>query len=314
MRRILVLGGAGFIGTNLVNLIAQSRTEEILVVDKMIFDNNLIKAGITCEVVKADINENQILFSILKDFQPDQIIHLAANSDIKKSSQGSSPDVRNTLGTTLSLASALSRHPVHSVVFASTGAVYGVSNSPFKENSPKMPISTYGWMKLASEEVLSNSVRNQDVENLLIARFPNVTGFWQTHGVIYDLAKSLRQNSRELQVLGDGKQRKPYCSATTLSRALMQISDEQLISGEREIVLNLSPPDDIEVSEIVRELCLQFKSNPKIIYGTTAYGWDGDIPNYKYDTTLSERYLKNIVFESSLDAIKESVKWACDNL
>ena len=314
MRKILVLGGAGFIGTNLVELIVRSRAEEVLVVDKMIFGNNLVKAGIKCEVIKADINEGQILNSILKDFQPDQIIHLAANSDIKKSSQGLNPDVHNTFGTTLSLASALSKHPVQNVVFASTGAVYGVSSFPFKESSPKMPISAYGWMKLASEEILFNSLRNENIENLLIARFPNVTGFWQTHGVIYDLAKSLKKNSKMLQVLGDGKQRKPYCSATTLSRALMQISDEQRIRGGRELVLNLSPSDDIEVSEIVSELCLEFRVNPEIKYGTDTFGWEGDVPRYSYDTSLSKSYLGGIEFEPSISVIKDSVKWASRNL
>jgi len=314
MRRLLVLGGAGFIGANLVDFIARCRTEEILVVDKMIFDNNLVKAGIKCEFIKADINESQTLKSILKSFHPNQVIHLAANSDIKKSSLGINPDLENTFGTTLSLASALVRHPVQSVVFASTGAVYGVSSSPFREDSPKSPISAYGWMKLASEEVLLNSLRNQDIENLLIARFPNVTGFWQTHGIVYDLAKSLKKNRNKLQVLGDGKQRKPYCSAATLSRALMQISDQQRIRGEKELVVNLSPSDDIEVSEIVNELCLEFGVNPQIRYGTESYGWDGDVPRYSYDTSLSKNYLGDIEFEPSINVIRESVKWARGNL
>jgi UDP-glucose 4-epimerase len=314
MRKLLVLGGAGFIGTNLVDFINRNRAEEILVLDKMLFDNNLVKAGIKCEFIKADINENQILSSILKSFHPDQIIHLAANSDIKKSSLGINPDLKNTLGTTLSLASALARHPVQSVVFASTGAVYGVSSSPLREDSPKYPISAYGWMKLASEEVLLSSLKNQNIQNLLIARFPNVTGFWQTHGVVYDLANSIKKNPKKLQVLGDGTQRKPYCSAATLSRALMEISDQQRIRGERELVVNLSPSDDIEVSEIVNELCLQFGVNPQIDYGTKSYGWEGDVPRYSYDTSRSKNYLGGIEFEPSISVIRESVKWASENL
>ena len=198
---------------------------------------------------------------------------------------------------------------MENVFFASTGAVYGVSDSSVSEDSPKLPISPYGWMKLASEEILMQSLNAGDCKNLLIARFPNVTGKWTTHGVVLDLATKLFQDQEHLSVLGDGNQTKPYCSASSLSEAIKILIDGTNETWSRQLVVNLSPSNAIRVKEIVAILCQEFDMFPQISYGETSFGWIGDVPQYSYDTTLSIEHLKGFVFPDSRLAILEAVRW-----
>jgi UDP-glucose 4-epimerase len=307
--KYLILGGAGFIGTNLIERLLQDRETDITVVDKFTYGNKLLDAGFSIDTHNFDITDVKKLGDLIRSKQPTHVIHLAANSNIQISSGGANSDITDTFGTTVALASCLARNPVENVFFASTGAIYGVSNKPVSEDSPKLPISPYGWMKLASEEVLMQSLNAGDCKNLLVARFPNVTGKWTTHGVVLDLATKLFLDKSHLSVLGDGNQTKPYCSASSLSEAIQTLIDGTNKTWSRQLVVNLSPNDSITVKEIVEILCQEFDVSPQISYGESSSGWIGDVPQYSYDTKLSIEHLKGFVFPESKLAILDAVRW-----
>lgn len=305
----MILGGAGFIGTNLIEQLFQDNKVEITVVDKFTYGNKLLEAGYSVDTHNFDITDVKKLGDLIKSFQPTHVIHLAANSNIQISSSGANCDIADTFGTTAALALCLAKNPVENIFFASTGAIYGVSGSSVSEDSPKLPISPYGWMKLASEETLRQSLNAGDCKNLLIARFPNVTGKWTTHGVVLDLATKLFHDQKHLSVLGNGSQTKPYCSASSLSEAIKILIDGTNETWSRQLVVNLSPSDAITVKEIVEILCQEFDISPQISYGESAFGWVGDVPQYSYDTSLSIEHLKGFDFPESRLVILEAVRW-----
>ena len=305
----MILGGAGFIGTNFIERLLQDKEVEITVVDKFTYGNKLLEAGFSVDTHNFDITDVKKLGDLIRSKQPTHVIHLAANSNIQISSSGANSDITDTFGTTVALASCLARNPVENIFFASTGAIYGVSESSISEDSPKLPISPYGWMKLASEEILMQSLNAGDCKNLLVARFPNVTGKWTTHGVVLDLATKLFQDKQYLSVLGDGNQTKPYCSASSLSQAIKILIDGTNETWSGRLVVNLSPKDAITVKEIVAILCQEFNLSPQISYGESSFGWIGDVPQYSYDTTLSIQHLKGFTFPDSRFAIFEAVRW-----
>jgi UDP-glucose 4-epimerase len=303
--RISILGGAGFIGTNLADLLLQGK-HEVSVIDNLSMGNQIEKSGLNLRVEFGDISDPDILLEYLERNKPERVYHLAANSDIKNSSRGSNSDVRNTFLTTSSLVSCSHNFKIDELVFASSSAVYGESELSVAEDADKRPISPYGWMKLASEELLLQSAQSGLIEKLLIARFPNVTGHWQTHGVIFDFISQLKINQKMLNVLGDGYQDKPYILASELASIL-----EQLITLDfgKIGIFNISPSSSTNVKRIVELICEIGEINPQVNYGITKGGWAGDVPSYKLDASLLQKTIPSLNLRQSDEAIIEAIRW-----
>ena len=303
--RIAILGGAGFIGTNLVEMLAK-QDHEIAVIDNLSMGNRLDDAALNVQITVGDIADPLVLDKFLRNFNAEKIYHLAANSDIKNSAANSSFDMKNTLLTTSSLINYAYSNDIKELVFASSSAIYGMAQGKSNEDDVSAPISAYGWTKLASEQLLMQASAQGCIEKLLIARFPNVTGMWQTHGVVFDLLNRLKQNNNILEVLGDGNQEKPYVLASELVEALEKLIAHQW-SGTK--VINLSPSSSTSVGKIVEIICRVTGLSPIVRYGDTPFGWRGDIPSYQLDTTRSLEYLSDFPFIASDAAIERAVDW-----
>lgn len=300
-----ILGGAGFIGTNLVVELTKDPLNQVYVYDRYPFRYEFENKN-RVQFVQGDINDYFALKKFIDSCSADTIYHLAANSDIKNSAISSEPDLQDTLMTTVNIASVIQGSHVKELVFASSSAVYGQHDVPISENFPCQPESAYGWMKLASEKILLNLQKIGAVEKLLIARFPNVTGKFQTHGVVYDLVNRLRINPRLLQVLGDGTQLKPYLSAENLSKTLIRIMNLPWSGDSR---VNIAPPDQITVRSIAEIIAASSIVLPKLEFQETRAGWKGDIPQYKLSTDKLENLFPDLKFPSSREAIIEAVSW-----
>ena len=301
--RVAILGGAGFIGTNLVVELTKDPLNQVYVYDRNPFRYEFENKN-RVQFVQGDINDNFALKKFVDSCSADTIYHLAANSDIKNSAVSSEPDLQDTLMTTVNIASVIQGSHVKELVFASSSAVYGQHDVPISENFPCQPESAYGWMKLASEKILLNLQKIGAVEKLLIARFPNVTGKFQTHGVVYDLVNRLRINPQLLQVLGDGTQLKPYLSAENLSKTLIRIMNLPWSGDSR---VNIAPPDQITVRNIAEIIADSSIVLPKLEFQETRAGWKGDIPQYKLSTDKLEDLFPDLIFPSSREAIIEAV-------
>ena len=304
--RVLIFGGAGFIGSNLARQLYENGAKDILAADNLSMGNQLERLDVPARLNVGDMTSSVWVEELVRDFKPSRIYHLAANSDISASAQDPSLDINNTLISTINLAYAIRKNPVSELVFSSSSAVFGASLSVLSENSKKSPASAYGWMKFSSELILESLFEEGFVSKYLCVRFPNVTGELQTHGVVHDLVKKLKNNSKRLEVLGDGSQLKPYVYVTELVQAINALIDAPW-EGMKNV--NLGPVDQTSVSEIVNALLDISGLSPDVVFGRSRSGWEGDVPEYKFDLSVLRGILGKVPFGSSADAIRRSITW-----
>ena len=281
----LVAGGAGFIGSHLIDsLLANGHS--IVCADKLIMGSRNIehlKSNPNFKFYDYELSDPGLVDRIFAENKIDAVYHLAANSDIQKGGKEPSIDFNDTLLTTRTLLEGMRKADVKKLFFASTSAVYGemLDVELTETTGGLMPVSYYGGAKLASEALISSYVSMCDM-SVVIFRFPNVIGPRLTHGVIFDFIKKLQKNPHELEILGNGTQCKPYIYVLDLVEAIVQLTKE---FKPGEIVYNLSVNSEgttvTRIAEIVvRELGLQ---NVKFAYTGGDRGWKGDVPRFKYD-------------------------------
>ncbi len=304
--RFLVTGGAGFIGSNLCHALlkegASVMAYDNLATGKHSFIEDFEGNGLS--FVKGDILDSGKLLSSMSEFKPDVVVHLAANPNVKL---GISNPVREGLESTYSVLDAMVKSGTKVIIFSSSGSVYGKDAlKPTPEDySPMRPSSLYGAMKLGSEALIS-AFSNLYSLNYYIFRFANVIGRNATHGVIFDLINKLKQNGRELHVLGNGTQTKGYVNVDDVVEAVLYVYKK---SDKRENVFNVASDDQITVREIAEMVVEKVSKGARIIYGTTREGWPGDIPdNYISNAKLkafgfTPRYTSRAAVEATIDSI-----------
>lgn len=282
---ILVAGGAGFIGSHLCDALL-SKNNTVIVVDKLIMGSKNIEhlsQNTNFKFYEMELANQDNVDKLFKDNKIDIVYHMAANSDIQKSANDTSIDFNDTLLTTRVLLEGMRKNNVKNIFFASTSAVYGempdiVLN---EETGGLKPVSYYGGAKLASEALISSYVSMCDM-NAVIFRFPNVIGPRLTHGVVYDFVKKLRNNPKELEILGNGTQCKPYIYVTDLVNAIVKLT-EQFEPGVD--VFNISVMSEgtsvTHIAEIVVDVL--GLSDVEFKYTGGDRGWKGDVPRFKYD-------------------------------
>jgi len=299
----VILGGAGFIGSNLCEELLKTN-EKIFIIDKLDKKSFRFISDKSVEYLQCEITNTKKLLEAFRSIEPDRVFHLAANSDIKVSSEKPIYDVRDTFLTTAALVQVAAEFTLRNVFFASSSAVYGPKNNVINENEERNPISAYGWMKFSSEEILMQSVRSKSIKQLMIYRFPNVVGKYMTHGVVYDLINKLIKNNHKLEVLGNGNQKKPYMLADELCKLIILGQSKNINNIE---ILNISSEKTITVAEIVDIICNEMRLNPQLIFGNSPEGWKGDVPNYQLNIEKSRELLGIATNVSSTSSIKTSV-------
>ena len=282
---ILVAGGAGFIGSHLCDALL-SKNNTVIVADKLIMGSKNIEhlsQNTNFKFYEMELANQDNVDKLFGDNKIDIVYHMAANSDIQKSANDTSIDFNDTLLTTRVLLESMRKNNVKNIFFASTSAVYGempdiVLN---EETGGLKPVSYYGGAKLASEALISSYVSMCDM-NAVIFRFPNVIGPRLTHGVVYDFVKKLRNNPKELEILGNGTQCKPYIYVTDLVNAIVKLT-EQFEPGVE--IFNISVMSEgtsvTHIAEIVVDVL--GLSDVEFKYTGGDRGWKGDVPRFKYD-------------------------------
>lgn len=286
---ILVAGGAGFIGSHLIDFLLEAGHNVVCVDNLCLGSKSMIAGHFHNEnfcFYETDICDELKMNEIFEMHNFERVYHLAANSDIQKGGKDPSIDIHNTFQTTLSILNAMSRYQVKELLFASTSAVYGNKTELLNEETGDLrPISYYGGAKLASEAfIYSFSAMNDMRVNII--RFPNVVGPRLTHGVIFDFIAKLKSNPKELVILGDGQQEKPYLYVLDLIEAILLMKYESGVG-----IFNVGVETATTVKRIADIVCEEMGLQG-VIYRYTggSIGWKGDVAKFQYDLSKIHKF------------------------
>ncbi|MEM3386091.1 MAG: NAD-dependent epimerase/dehydratase family protein [Nitrososphaerales archaeon] len=285
--RVLVTGGAGFIGSHLVDALME-RGEEVAVLD------NLSRGRV--ENVAKWFGHERFKFMRGDLLHPSDIrlamdgcevvFHLAANPEVRLGALDTRVDYEQNVLATYNLLEAVREFGV-GVVFASTSTVYGEADViPTPENyGPLKPISLYGASKLACEALISGYAHMFGL-NSVILRLANVVGPRCAHGVIYDFVMKLRSNPNVLEVLGDGTQRKSYLYVDDVVDAFLLASRN--LQQDRLQVYNVGSEDQVDVLSIAKIVVDEMGLKDvafRCAGGLEGRGWVGDVKEMLLDVS-----------------------------
>jgi UDP-glucose 4-epimerase len=277
--RFFVVGGAGFIGSHLTDALAlrgEVTVYDNLSVGKGEFIGGPLRTG-RAKLVKADALDADALADAMQGH--DAVFHLSANPEARWGLERPRLDLEQGTIATFNVLDAMRRSGVSQLVFSSSGTVYGDSDTPKSElDLGHLPISLYGASKLAGEAMIAAYAECFGI-SATIFRFGNVVGPRGTHGAALDFLKKLAASKTELEVLGDGRQSKPYLHVSDCVAGLLFALDVAHPNGPGVEIYNLAPSDQTTVARIA-ELCVQSSPYPKasIRFTGTERGWPGDVP------------------------------------
>jgi UDP-glucose 4-epimerase len=291
--RVLVTGGAGCIGSDLVEALL-SRGHEVTAVDNLSSGKLehvapfLKMSGF--RLVEGDLLDCALLDGLVRDAE--FVYHLAANPDVKFTpGDVTDKDLRQNTIATFNVLEAMRRHGVRKLAFSSTSAVYGISPvQPIPESAfYPLPISLYGATKLACEAQIS-AFQNLFSMRCWIFRFANVVGpkTRKTGGtVIGDFVGKLSENPRRLLILGNGRQAKSYLLSQECVEAMLHVVDH---AGMPLNIFNLGCEDSLPVNRIAEMVAAAMGLEDVVFqYTGTEGGWPGDVPHFRLDVTALNR-------------------------
>jgi len=307
VRKLLVTGASGFIGSNLV---ARLLEEDYQVIG---MDNDKKKSYLLRKVEKHpnflmiwdDINNIDNHTAVLNGI--DEVYHLAASADIRQSYQVPTMDLKNNVQGTNAVLEYIRKAGIKRLIFSSSSSIYGVTNvTPTPEDvSDIRPISMYGASKLANEAFI-HAYNDLYGIRAWMFRFANVVGFHQHRGVIYDLYHKLRKNKEELEVLGDGKQLKSYFDVSDCVNGLIEIPRQDHNNSVE--IYNLGNNHTMSVKDLANVLCERMKVSPLMKFTGGDRGWPGDTPYtiLSIDKALSVGWKPNYTCKQS---INRTIDW-----
>lgn len=310
LRRVCVVGGAGFIGSHLTDrLLADSETEQVTVFDNFASGRawhleHHRKDG-RLRVVRGDVRDLKTLVASLD--RVETVIHLASNPDIARAVVEPSVDFDQGSVLTHLVLEAMRLSGVRRILYASGSGVYGELGEleADEDHGPLVPVSTYGASKLAGEALIAAYCAMFGFTACAF-RFGNVVGPRQTHGVGFDFVRRLLDDPRELRILGDGHQSKSYIAVSDVVSAVVLAAQR---APRPYAVYNVATGDYITVRQIallaLEALGLSTETT-SLTYTGGARGWKGDVPVVRLNTGR----IRGLGWQnerSSAEALRESL-------
>lgn len=304
--KCLVTGGAGFIGSNLVDELCR-RGNEVIVLDNFRTGQISFLENFKGKIINADLLETNRSWS--KDLEGVEIVyHLAANADVKDGWKHPRYDLEQNVHATLAILEESAKFGVGEIIFSSTGSVYGEATQfPTPENA-EFPIQTslYGASKISAESYIA-AYAEAELIKATVFRFVSALGQRYTHGHVIDFVRQLINNPNQLKVLGDGNQTKSYMHVDDCVRGVIELR-----SNEKFEIFNLGSMEYCKVNESINWIIDEMNVNPEIEYNGGSKGWIGDNPFIWLDVSKAKQngWAPNINIEQS---IRFTVQWLLKN-
>ena len=293
--RALVTGGAGFIGSHLVDTLLD-RGDSVTVVDHLRRpEKTNLQAALAngAAVHQADVTDVNAMLAAFNEAQPDVVYHLAAQIDVRRSVEDPSTDAHVNVGGTAAVLEAAKQTGTRRVILASTAGVYGDPTAlPIAETAPVAPLSPYGASKAAAETYMRLFERLHGLSTLAL-RMANVYGPRQDpHGEagVVAIFSGAAKEGRTATVYGDGTQTRDYVHVSDVVAAFAA-AGLAAITG----VLNVSTGNETSVAELARQFGLETVNQP---------GRAGEISRSCLDPSAARRALGWHARTSLADGLK----------
>ena len=282
--KYFVTGGAGFIGSNLVDRLL-SGGHAVTVYDN--FSTGIpeylepAKNNTQFTLINGDLLDTGSLNRAMSGC--DFVFHLAANADVRFGTEHPAKDLHQNTIATFNVLESMRHNFIDRIVFSSTGSVYGEAKViPTPEDAP-FPVQTslYGASKLAGEGLIEAYCEGFGF-HAWIFRFVSILGERYPHGYVFDFYKQLRTHPDHLDVLGNGHQKKSYLYVQDCLDAIFTALEK---SHEPVNLFNLGTDEYCEVKDSIAWICDHLGLEPEIRYTGGERGWIGDNPFIFLDCT-----------------------------
>ncbi|MFB6213207.1 MAG: NAD-dependent epimerase/dehydratase family protein [Candidatus Nanohaloarchaea archaeon] len=265
---IEVTGGAGFIGSRIVETLRQEH--QVMVVDDL---SSGSRENVPEEAVLVEKDINDLEAGDLEDVET--VFHFAANPEVNTFPRNRERDFRDNAEGTKSVLDACTEADVDELVFASSSVVYGEeAEIPTPETAKFDPISMYAATKCSAEHMCQVYSQILDLD-ITILRYANIVGPRNEKGVIYDFFHKLRDDPEQLEILGNGKQRKSYLYIDDAVDATLKAWKAP------GTVYNVGSRDSVSVDEIAEIVSEVMGLDPEFSYTGGERGWKGDVPEMR---------------------------------
>ncbi len=278
--RFFVTGGAGFIGSHLVDRLVEMGPvtvyDNLSVGKREFIEQHLVNGRV--QLIVADLLDRARLAEAIAGH--DVIFHLAADSDVFRDYRDAGTHFDQEILATFNVLEAARQVHIRKFVFTSSSVVYGEAlRFPIPEDyGPLLPISLYGAGKLADEGLISSYCHIFGMQ-AWICRNANIVGNHGTHGVVYDFIHKLLNNPQELEIKGDGLQQKSYLHIDEFVDAMLYIFRQ---ADDPVNVYNIGCDSSTKVSTIAQIVVREMGcSNATLKYTGGERGWPGDVPRFE---------------------------------
>ena len=311
--KAFVTGGAGFIGSHLVDSLLKrgdfvTSFDNLSSGDEGFFKQH--KKNDNFRFVEADLLDFKKVTKEMKNH--DVVFHIAANPFVRLGEKQTRLDLEQGPIATYNILESMRQNKIKKIVFSSSSVVYAETpNIEIPETyGPTLPISLYGAGKLAAEGLISAFCGTFDFQ-AWIYRFANVVGIRGTHGVIVDFIDKLKKNPKELEILGDGRQQKPYLHVHDVVDGIIFGFEN---SNDKLNLFNLGCNSNTTVTRIAEMVVEEMNiKDVKFNYTGGIRGWAGDVPRFQLDISKIKK-LGWKESNTSDEAVRKAIREVLDNL
>jgi len=302
-----ITGGAGFIGSHLVDSLLRNH-DSVTIYDnlssgqKSFLQQHFNNKDFT--FVHADLLNLKKLTKTLQGH--DVVFHFAANPHVRLGETQTDLDLQQGIIATYNVLEAMRQNDIKKIVFSSSSVVYGETTEPTLPETygPTLPISMYGAGKLGAEGLISAFCGTFDFQAWMY-RFANVVGARGTHGVIVDFIEKLKKTPHELEILGDGRQCKPYLYVSDCVDGILYGYTH---ANQKMNLFNLSCDTTTTVTRIAEMVTQEMGlTNVAFKYTGGIRGWKGDVPRFQLDAAKMNNLGWNATLSSD-EAVRKAIK------